>query len=204
MSSHRGPTIAARVMLAFRRVLVWLCRSLAVAAARPEIPGRQQHAVQVLLAELRSMLKAHLDAGDALDSKAGMIFGATSSVAALTTVAYGMAAQSATTGCSWVQAAVRADLVLNLVVSVAVIYCLVQATRVAGYHLPLEPGEIEDYYLELPRQDLAEQLLANYIECCQWNTAIIATKARWVDGSVRLLAANVTFLMILIAIGMLK
>lgn len=181
---------------------------LGVADKADKAPPEKQYArpetVDLLLGEFRHTLEEQFDAVEGLDRKAGVILSSASLVVALMTLAYGAFLQRAL-GPSSASACLRAGLVMGAIVYVRLMYCTVRAFRVATYYLPLkvDSQEIHNAYLALKKPEAAEQLLANYIEYCGINSAIIRDKAVWVQNSLCLLAADTAYLSILVIVGTL-
>lgn len=163
----------------------------------------RQETVEVLLSELERAMDKQFEAIDALDSKAGIIFGAASLVSALMTVAQGAFFQKmreATTIPSWFS---LVGFGLAIVLYVAIVCCLIRAFRIMTYYLPMkiDREHIQAIYLPLTKAEVKEQLVANYIEHSQTNWAILEDKARWVQKGLYLLGIDIIFLTIFIAVG---
>lgn len=163
----------------------------------------REETVEVLLAELERAMDKQFEAIDALDSKAGIIFGAASLVAALMTVAQGSFFQRAQMANAIPPCYVLVGFGLAILLYIGIIYCLIRAFKVMTYYLPMkiDPNHIHKTYLPLTKSEVKEKLLASYIKHSQTNWAILEDKARWVQIALYLLAIDIIYLTLLIAIG---
>jgi hypothetical protein len=191
-------------------------RLLAGGSALPKEGGTDSHearseTIEVLLHELERAMDKQFQTIDSLDSKAGQLFGVASLATALMMAFAGIvrdtsyqtdAAQAATTTPTSVTVGA---FVLAILMYVATIYCLVRAFRVEAFRLPLKVDRkhIIETYLPLSKHEAKAQLLSNYIEQMEANSAIVETKAWWIRWSLYLLGTDVVYLIIFTAVGVL-
>ena len=160
--------------------------------------------VEVLLAQLKDTLDKQFHAVDGLDQKAGMVLGSGSLVVALIAVLASGLLQGLIRA-NTVSPYLQLGFVIGAVLYIGIIYCVVRAFRVTTYYLPLQldPQEIRKGYLGLSKAQVREQLLANYIEYCSANSTILEEKARWVQISLYVLAADTAYLTTVVIAGTL-
>jgi len=171
-------------------------------SARPESNQEtQEETLRILRAELKDGLDKQFQTIDALDRKAGVVLGSASLVVALMTFASGAVFQKALEP-SCASNLLRLGFVVAGLIYALIICCVVLALKVRTYYLPtkLDRDEIEGY-LDLDRAGVRRQLLANYIQRFGTNLTAIAGKARWVQISLVLLAADGILLTILVIVG---
>jgi len=159
--------------------------------------------VEVLLSELERTMDKQFEAIDGLDSKAGIIFGAGSLVAALMTVAQGSFFQKAQTASVLCPYYVLGAYGSAMLLYVGIICCVIRAFKVKRYHLPMKIDleHIEKTYLPMKKHKVKEKLLASYIKHSQANAAILRDKGQWAQRALYLLAIDIIYLTILIAVG---
>jgi hypothetical protein len=162
-----------------------------------------------MLRELERGMDKQFATIDGLDSKAGQLFGVASLATALMTAFLGaipdaMTATITENGSAplpwWCSVG---GFAVAIALYVATVFCLVRAYRVESYHLPVKVDRehITVTYLPLTETQVREQLLANYIEQMRTNWAIAETKAWWVKLSLYLLGADIVYLVIAVAAG---
>jgi hypothetical protein len=173
----------------------------------------RERTVEIMLRELERGMDKQFDTIDGLDSKAGQLFGVASLATALMTAFLGVmpgakAAALAGNGYAalpwWgLVSGFAVAIVVAIALYSATVFSLVRAYRVEAYHLPVKVDRehITAIYLPLTEAQVREQLLANYIEQMRTNWAIAETKAWWVKMSLYLLAADIVYLVIAVALG---
>jgi hypothetical protein len=155
--------------------------------------------VEVLLAQLQDTLDKQFHAIDGLDQKAGISLGSASLVVALIGLLASALLQKtpeSNGGCAYMQWA----FVIGAALYIGVILCVVRAFSVETYYLPvqLDADVIRKGYLGHSSAEVREQLVADYIEHCSTNAAVIAEKAKWIQSSLYLLAVDTAYLTIVV------
>jgi len=163
----------------------------------------REETVEILLAELERTMDKQFKAIDTLDSKVGIIFGAGSLVVALMTVAQGSFFHNAQTASVLCPYYVLGAYGLSLFLYLAIMFCVIRAFKVRTYYLPMkiDRDHIQNTYLPLKKHAVKEKLLASYIKHSQTNAAILTDKAQWVQRGLYLLAIDISYLIVLIAVG---
>lgn len=161
----------------------------------------EEATIDALLAELQRTMDKQFQAVADVESKAGILFGATG---VLILVAVGQAPilwrLAPAPGQAWLIGSAAAFAILAYL---RVIYYLRQALRSLHYALPLAADRelIQREFLLLPSAKLKKQLLSNYIECSKHNGEILGYKERWVDACLRALIIGILYLLVLVLIG---
>ena len=155
--------------------------------------------VELLLAQLKDTLDKQFHAIDGLDQKAGIVLGSASLVVALIALLAGAFLQNPV-GSNTAPPYMRWAFVIGAALYIGVIVCVVRAFGVTTYYLPLrlDADGIRKRYLGRSSAEVREQLVADYIEHCSTNATLIAQKARWVQASLCVLAADTVYLTIVV------
>ena len=165
----------------------------------------REETVEVVLAEAERSMSRQLQFIDGLDSKASQLFQLITLATTLLSIAGAWLFQKEGVGGLLPCWFVLAVFVIVVVLYLSAVYCVVQASRVRVYYLPMkmDPEHIRSTYLSLTKSEAQEQLLANYIKYSQDNLGVAGDKARWVDIALVIAAIDISLLIAAIAIGTL-